>query len=573
MNAVTKTIGLKVNEKNLVSHLKLAFSNGTTYIAELMQNARRAGATQISITYDEQAERLVIEDDGCGIGDLQHILEVAESGWDEATKAEESPYGIGFLSALFAAKQCQVESRGGSVSFDTAHALAFGDVTVFPSVYTKGTRVALEGGIAFNESALKGYTKGFPIPVFLNGLELERPHAVDQLPFVEVPGVGQVYVVGHDDPLNTRSMAVLGSKDFALYLQGKWVGGDNGRSMNIVHLDPKAFKGRLPDRDKLIGEDGERAVKAVMEYLHGFWRERMVQIQGEVSEKAFANFAYDSLQKWECLDLLNTNPNLPPVLSVYSNVPFIEQDWESAMEITEVTRSDIESGKTKVVAISEGQWVDEPFQAHQFAYAAEFAVYSETEKLDKDHWLHPHVIELNAEDVQVELVGLQGTHYFGGDYTGNSVVFCEQVILSHPLLGSAETKEAFHFIGKMSTVKVTGGDMGALAEAAGKDYQGNSTFIALPASETGGDVVRQCSSYTGEWDDFLEAEMEEDTEALRLFILGHRPGNEVDVLKGAITTELHSLSQLRGKKFTIEISDDPNALYGERVKITLLDGE
>lgn len=572
MNAVAKTIGLKVNEKNLVSHLKLAFSNGTTYIAELMQNARRAGATKVIITYDEQAERLVIKDDGCGISDLQHILEVAESGWNEATKAEESPYGIGFLSALFAAKHCRVESHGGSVSFDTDHALAFGDVTVFPSMY-KGTCVTLEGGIVFNVHALECYAKGFPIPVFLNGVELERPHAVDQLPFTEVPGVGQVYVVDHDKPLNTNFMAVLGSKDFALYLQGKWVGGDNVRSINIVHLDPKLYKGRLPDRDKLIGEDGERAVKAVMEYLHDFWRERMEHVQGEVGEEVFANFSYASLQKWSCTELLNTNPYLPPVLSVYSDVPFIERDWEHQLEMTKATRADIESGKTKVVSIPMGGWADEPFQAHHFAYAAEIAVFGECGYLHEDHWLNPYVIELNAEDVQVELVGLQGTHYFGGNYAGDTVVFCDKVILSHPQLGSAETKDAFRFIGEMSTVKVTGGDMEALVEAVGEDYKGDSSFIALPASETGGDVVRQLSSYTGEWDDFLEAEMEEDTEAFRLFILGHRPGNEVDVLKGAITMDLHSLSQLRGKKFTIEISDDPNALDGERVKITLLDGE
>ena len=42
-----KQISMKVNQANLVKSLRFSFTNKTTVLGELMQNARRANATQV----------------------------------------------------------------------------------------------------------------------------------------------------------------------------------------------------------------------------------------------------------------------------------------------------------------------------------------------------------------------------------------------------------------------------------------------------------------------------------------------------------------------------------------------
>jgi HSP90 family molecular chaperone len=92
-------VSMKVNQANLVKGLKYSFTNKTTVLGELMQNARRAGATQVAFEFDSEKKQLVVRDDGCGIDSIETLLTVAESGWNAKTVAEEHPFGIGFLSA------------------------------------------------------------------------------------------------------------------------------------------------------------------------------------------------------------------------------------------------------------------------------------------------------------------------------------------------------------------------------------------------------------------------------------------------------------------------------------------
>ncbi len=57
---------------------------------ELLQNSRRAAATQIDISMKEIApgQCLVdIRDDGTGIGNFEQLLTLGESGWNENTTA------------------------------------------------------------------------------------------------------------------------------------------------------------------------------------------------------------------------------------------------------------------------------------------------------------------------------------------------------------------------------------------------------------------------------------------------------------------------------------------------------
>ena len=117
-------VKLQVNLASLLENLGHAFSKPLTVVSELLQNARRAGATKVTVNYDADAKTLVVEDDGCGITDFQNLLTVAESGWDEEIKESECPYGMGFLASLYACQEIEAQSICGAVKF-TIRILSF----------------------------------------------------------------------------------------------------------------------------------------------------------------------------------------------------------------------------------------------------------------------------------------------------------------------------------------------------------------------------------------------------------------------------------------------------------------
>jgi hypothetical protein len=70
---------------------------------EVLQNARRAGATLVEVSIEEAQSGsssciLTVRDNGRGIEKFQNLLTLGESGWDSATQAAEDPAGMGFLA-------------------------------------------------------------------------------------------------------------------------------------------------------------------------------------------------------------------------------------------------------------------------------------------------------------------------------------------------------------------------------------------------------------------------------------------------------------------------------------------
>jgi len=141
-------IQVRINEEGALRNQRFAFTNRFTLVSELLQNARRAGATCIEIRYDAATQVLSVHDDGCGLEDFQKLLSFHESGWDAATAAEERPFGVGFSKCLYAATRCVVTSVGQRVDIDTEAALAKALITVEQvpaSEAINGTRVDLYG--------------------------------------------------------------------------------------------------------------------------------------------------------------------------------------------------------------------------------------------------------------------------------------------------------------------------------------------------------------------------------------------------------------------------------------------
>jgi len=53
MNAQTNEVAMKVNQANLVKSLRFSFTNKTTVLGELIQNARRAHAAMVVINFPD----------------------------------------------------------------------------------------------------------------------------------------------------------------------------------------------------------------------------------------------------------------------------------------------------------------------------------------------------------------------------------------------------------------------------------------------------------------------------------------------------------------------------------------
>ena len=71
-----------------------------TVLAEVLQNARRAGATRVEIEHfgEEGQATLVGRDDGHGIADMDKLVTFGASAWDERTDLVENAAGMGVFS-------------------------------------------------------------------------------------------------------------------------------------------------------------------------------------------------------------------------------------------------------------------------------------------------------------------------------------------------------------------------------------------------------------------------------------------------------------------------------------------
>lgn len=98
--SLPSTIHASVGQ-SLIGKVSRLFNNSVAdVLAELLQNARRAGAHEIDIDVIEAdgAKFLVLRDDGSGIDDPAKILTLGDSGWSRDIARSEDPAGMGVFS-------------------------------------------------------------------------------------------------------------------------------------------------------------------------------------------------------------------------------------------------------------------------------------------------------------------------------------------------------------------------------------------------------------------------------------------------------------------------------------------
>ena len=515
-------VSVQINVRNLLSSFRFAFSNRYTIVTELMQNARRAGASYVGIYYDNKTQNLAVRDDGCGIDDFQKLLTFGESGWDQTTIADENAFGLGFTKCLYSAKRCTVWSKGKRMDFDTANALTQANipVTQCASEPKNETLICLDGvELPELDKKIHAICCGFPIKVVYNGAEQPRPYAVDQIATIETP-IGRAFLNGYAD-------ADASTTPHLIFLQGFIVDGRARypRPFNIVHLDSTQFQARLPDRDALI--DGEEQYRRIDAALRETWKAHLLRKKSELPPADFVQQWFDAATSWNLLDLFDDVPVLPGKLfNVITDYPY-QHAYGSADYLTAlddvVTREQIQSGELHSVMLDDP---NEDNTAHwMYARARNWCVFK-CDALGKDHWIRPLIIEMERSPCEVEIEGEEARGELVGHWIWPTVVVAAAYTVRYEGEAVTITDAAISWAGE----------------------------VIVPAGEVSGRAALQVSNFIDGEDHWHDGAQDHDIDALAELIQRLRATDPVKALESMLgDLDLMRFPVLRGKRFNVTI--------------------
>ena len=152
-------------------------------LSELIQNARRAGASAVDLKVIDAdgTAFLAIADDGAGIEDPSVILALGRSGWGDEIARREDPAGMGVFS--LAGRDVEVRSCPRSTGEGWSIRIASGDwesgapIAVAPCTHPFGTeiRVPIDAQwLKSLETIAQSAARYCPLPVRLDGQDLLR---------------------------------------------------------------------------------------------------------------------------------------------------------------------------------------------------------------------------------------------------------------------------------------------------------------------------------------------------------------------------------------------------------------
>lgn len=152
-------------------------------LAELVQNARRAGASMVDLRTSEAegTSFLIVSDDGVGIEDPAIVLALGRSGWDDIVARREDPAGMGVFSLAGRDVTFRSRARSSSTGWQIsipAQAWENGkDIPVEPLDRPIGTEIVValdQAWASALDNAARTAALYCPIPVVLNGAPLRQ---------------------------------------------------------------------------------------------------------------------------------------------------------------------------------------------------------------------------------------------------------------------------------------------------------------------------------------------------------------------------------------------------------------
>ena len=291
---------IQINVLNEMKKLRTStYADKYTWVDELIQNAQRAGATNIHVTLDHTYETITIEDNGCGCTDPQVLFRKSDTGWDSTVVQNESPFGEGFFSTMMAANKIIVESVGFSALFDVKKMFDTGDINcieITPCKRKSGFKVILAD--LTSDCRLHRVNKRF----VETGKYLKSPSTY--IDGVKVPYEGLTpkdkskYTVKLDNdmfsgwlmPYSWRSNQ-YGDNYIKTFAYGRYVKDlpHHDIMRGIVNLKPGAVTLRSPDRKDIIqDEQYDRLIQLVEDGI----KATMVKILRYGDDEIIKNYDY-----------------------------------------------------------------------------------------------------------------------------------------------------------------------------------------------------------------------------------------------------------------------------------------
>ena len=519
---------MSVNPANLVNALRLSFTNSTTVLGELMQNSRRAQATSVEFTFDHQTNTLTVTDDGCGIESINKLLTVAESGWNADVIAQEHPFGIGFLSALYSCRHITVVSKSGKLMSDTDEILTFQPVSIAPvDDWDRKTVITLQDiGLEFDQIKRKliELARGFPIPIVFDGQILSRCFAIDSSSEFIDTEIGSVLLMGLD---NKRSCV-----DIDVYLQGlpifrsnKTYGDSTPR--HVIHLESSKFMARLPDRDKLVDEEIVINIinNVLTKHIEGYY----LKLKATTDPIDFVA-SYQMLKDWQLLHLLNDVLVAPAfVLQTFVDYPNCDESaFGHYLSPSTVTSTWDDLNSRGVVSIDECVQNDGAL-CHMFAMQKGHYVYQGG--LHPGHWIHSLVKKLEKPTIQ--LINETRSVLFKGEWEWIQVRFCDSYVIT---------------VGN-ETIQIRGH-----AVYLGEE---NGDEVVMPSFDNTPSVLTQTSTYRGEHEDFQQSAYESDQTGFHSFCVANRTDNPLIGIQQLLPKQL-LCPILYGNSFHLHVNADGN---------------
>lgn len=422
-----------VNEKNFFSSMKHLFATSHSLLAELMQNARRAGASFVAFDLDKDTATLTIADDGCGVDDFSKLLALCESGWDEQTMLSDKPFGMGFFSTFFACESITVRSKGKklvaklndivskrALSVDTdSDPVKRGTVLVMQGVQKELIGEAIETDVVLNH--LKSYAMGFPIDVRYNGESLPRPHAMQNLK-TDILDIGHVYnshIQGDGAPDDLYRSSWGYRTATAFYLQGLPIERENSEhASSVVHLNGERFIPLMPDRKRLYdaAEQNKVIEKSLDQYAYRF----LLQRKEAMGATDFVRAYWDVTRNLGMMDVFNDVPYIPAdelqmvchvMVPEFGGLRCIGDGGEL------VSREEIASGKLKVWRNVSDSLDDDPFAGVILKVMQRNKIHAGMRhRIHEGHWLNRCTLDASEFVVQIESSPVKASDR---DYIGN----------------------------------------------------------------------------------------------------------------------------------------------------------
>ncbi|WP_353500248.1 ATP-binding protein [Vibrio chaetopteri] len=548
---------LTVNEQGLLAKLNTLFSNNTKIWTELLQNACRAGATEVNITTEQEGEHesLTFKDNGEGIKDFSKLFNVAQSGWDDSTINTQSAFGMGFTSTLFVCRQLLIRSNGRYLLVDTEDIInqqEFFDVPDDGASQT-GTSITL---IGLNDNVKKSLfskrssrplqvlheaSEGYALNVYINDEKANSRYSIPALRqcsnFIERRTSCATVFIDHkavnlQPKTFLQGAAISSSLTSVIYTYGSHL------PTVIVHFDD-SVPARMPDRDCLIDDSD------VVSEIRALFNQTMVEMVDSdlstMSEEAFlADERCHSRLKNYCPERLNKMSCLPMHTVVRSgNYDFDRRDnFDETIYEGVLTKSDIKDLTLVAMPECDCEYDDEDMLTLHALMACDDVVFVQTGLYPTEHWIHSMTMDFDSFSVTLDASKAGEPIYFTSDY----YLFFD-IVLCESLAGQFTT-------GKRAPLDWTVSDNVL--------YISNDCDIGTKADL----ITAALNSYQSEFS-YLETEFEADSHKLQEFVTLHRVNSDSELLESILERALaehgHATkAKLATSAFTITFDDQGN---------------